>query len=62
MKQNLNSLVIISARIVKMEKVAFKNYGSILFIMGKYKNIIFVYAKFSRNIFHSIRFSRALVC
>ena len=39
-----------------------KNYGSILFIMGKYKNIIFVYAKFSRNIFHSIRFSRALVC
>lgn len=26
MKQNLNSLVIISARIVKMEKVAFKNY------------------------------------
>ena len=38
------------------------NFGSILFIMGKYKNIIFVYAKFSRNIFHSIRFSRALVC
>ena len=37
-------------------------FGSILFIMGKYKNIIFVYAKFSRNIFHSIRFSRALVC